>query len=167
MSRYKDCAPQSVPVHVVAHSCLGSSLENVTAREHELAASASHLKLPVPSCSCKGFRSLSTFQVHAIVKVSHQHDTPQSPPTAPVLLLYASLSRAGLRTNRTRPTRISRSPTCHTSTPDPRNQRDPANCKESFDAGARLIECGLAQRLQIECFAAQNQRMLRGTDRGG
>ena len=76
--------PQSVPVHVVAHPCRGSGLQNGTAREHELAALASHLQLPVLSCSCKGGpAAYPTFQVHATVKVSHQRETDQRPPFFP------------------------------------------------------------------------------------
>ena len=89
-----------VLVHVVAHFRPGSSLPKVTAREHELAASASHMKLHVKNHAvARGSAAYPIFQMHAAVKVSHQHDAVHSPPTVPVLLLRTPLSRGGLCTN--------------------------------------------------------------------
>ena len=65
----------------------------VTARVHELAASARHLKLPVQSCSCKMFRNLSNL---ASARTRSRIDTTppralQQPPC--LALARASVSR--------------------------------------------------------------------------
>ena len=85
-----------VPVHVVAHFCPGPSLPKFTAREHELAASASHLKLPVKIRQLQGVPQLIQPLQCTQQSRSRINTTPSTALQQPVLLLRAPLSRGGL-----------------------------------------------------------------------